>query len=119
MILNHPAGASDLSALKARATSLRRHMLSMAKGQGQGYIGQGLGIADALAALYFHEMRHDPADLDPWVAASIGALLSIWVTFVPPSSSSSSVHRTSIASAATSPKRSPASPRPSARCHNR
>ena len=33
---------------------LRRHMLSMARGQGQGYIGQGLGIADVLAALYFH-----------------------------------------------------------------
>ena len=30
----------------------------------QGYIGQGLGIADLLAALYFHELRYDPADLD-------------------------------------------------------
>lgn len=50
----------DLAALTARATRLRRHMLTMARGQGQGYIGQGLGIADALAALYFHEMRYDP-----------------------------------------------------------
>ena len=47
-----------------RATNLRRHMLTMARGQGQGYIGQGLGIADLLAALYFHELRYDPEDLD-------------------------------------------------------
>ena len=39
-------------------------MLTMARGQGQGYIGQGLGIADALAALYFHELRYDPQNLD-------------------------------------------------------
>jgi transketolase len=38
-------------------------MLHMARGQGQGYIGQGLGIADLLAALYFHELRYDPEDL--------------------------------------------------------
>jgi transketolase len=54
----------DLRALKVRATNLRRHMLVMARGQGQGYIGQGLGIADLLAALYFHELRHDPQRLD-------------------------------------------------------
>src|SRR6478735_4474567 len=39
-------------------------MLEMARGQGQGYIGQGLGIADLLTALYFHELRYDPANLD-------------------------------------------------------
>ena len=64
--LNHPPAAPDLDALKARAKSMRRHMLAMARGPGQGYIGQGLGIADALAALYFYEMRWDPANLkDP------------------------------------------------------
>nr|WP_307282976.1 transketolase [Labrys wisconsinensis] len=42
---------------------MRRHMLLMAEGPGQGYVGQGLGIADVLAALYFHELRFDPADL--------------------------------------------------------
>ena len=57
---NFPAENPDLSALKFRATNLRRHMLTMARGQGQGYIGQGLGVADLLAALYFHELRHDP-----------------------------------------------------------
>lgn len=57
--LNHPPGAADLSALKARALNLRRLMLEMASGKGEGYIAQGLGIADCLAALYFHEMRYD------------------------------------------------------------
>ena len=57
-----PAGNPDLSFLRAKAHALRRHMVDMASGPGQGYIGQGLGIADILAALYFHEMRHDPAE---------------------------------------------------------
>lgn len=39
-------------------------MLVMARGPGQGYIGQGLGIADVIAALYFHELRWDPQRLD-------------------------------------------------------
>ena len=57
---NSPSDDANLAALRARATNLRRHMLAMARGQGQGYIGQGLGIADVLAALYFHELRYDP-----------------------------------------------------------
>lgn len=48
--------------LKRKALALRRHMLAMARGKGQGYIGQGLGFADALAALYFAEMRYRPED---------------------------------------------------------
>ena len=65
-IANHPPTEADIGALKARAKAMRRHMLVMARGPGQGYIGQGLGVADALAALYFHEMRWDPERLgDP------------------------------------------------------
>ena len=65
-LANHPPAKPDLDALKARVKSMRRHMLVMARGPGAGYIGQGLGIADALAALYFHEMRWDPSNLvDP------------------------------------------------------
>lgn len=60
---NHPPESADLVALAARALSMRRHMLTMARGPGQGYVGQGLGIADVLAALYFHELRWDAADL--------------------------------------------------------
>jgi transketolase len=63
MARNSPPADADIGALKARATNLRRHMLTMARGQGQGYIGQGLGIADTLAALYFHELRYDPQNL--------------------------------------------------------
>jgi len=63
MLANQRPQSADIAALERRATSLRRHMLSMARGQGQGYIGQGLGIADVLAALYFHELRYDPLDL--------------------------------------------------------
>ena len=32
----------------------------MASGKGEGYVGQGLGSADILAAIYFHELRTDP-----------------------------------------------------------
>ena len=63
MLRNSPPGTADVGALERKATRLRRHMLTMARGQGQGYIGQGLGIADALAALYFHELRYDPHNL--------------------------------------------------------
>ena len=55
---------STLSALKARAKNLRRHVLRMGEVVGQGYVGQGLDIADLLAVLYFHELRYDPARLD-------------------------------------------------------
>jgi transketolase len=63
MLRNTLPQSPDLDALKARATNLRRHMLTMARGQGQGYIGQGLGIAELLTALYFHEMRYDADNL--------------------------------------------------------
>src|SRR6201991_3021532 len=63
MLRNSRQESPDIEALKARATNLRRHMLTMARGQGQGYIGQGLGIAELLTALYFHEMRYDPDNL--------------------------------------------------------
>jgi transketolase len=64
MLDNQRAQQADIPALKLRATNLRRHMLVMARGPGQGYVGQGLGIADLLAALYFHELRYDPQKLD-------------------------------------------------------
>jgi transketolase len=60
---NLRAETADIAALKLRATNLRRHILAMARGPGQGYVGQGLGIADLLAALYFHELRYNPQDL--------------------------------------------------------
>ncbi len=63
-LLNHPARRPDFAGLRARAKNMRRHMLVMAEGPGQGYLGQGLGIADLLAAVYFHELRWDPDTLE-------------------------------------------------------
>lgn len=51
-----------IAPLKARALNLRRHMVTQARGKGQGYLGQGLGMADFLAALYFHEFQ--PEDIE-------------------------------------------------------
>ena len=49
-----------LKRLRARALDLRRNMVVQAAGKGQGYLGQGLGLADFLAVLFFYEMRFDP-----------------------------------------------------------
>lgn len=48
-------GGSNVS-LARRAWAIRRYALQMAEVQGQGYIGQALGVADVLAASYFHAM---------------------------------------------------------------
>jgi transketolase len=61
---NTPLDPADLGELRRRSFRLRRTMLLMASGKGEGYIAQGLGIADCLAVLYFHELAHDPADAD-------------------------------------------------------
>jgi transketolase len=52
----------DVTALRARAKAMRRHVLRMAEIVGQGYVGQGLGIADVLATVYFSELRTRPAE---------------------------------------------------------
>ena len=61
-IPNHPASPPDIPSLRARALNLRRKMMAMASGKGEGYIAQGLGIADCLAAIYFHELRYNSAN---------------------------------------------------------
>lgn len=83
MTRNSPPAEADIAALKARATMLRRHMLTMARGQGAGYIGQGLGIADTLTALYFHELRYDPdnlgwADRDRFLLSTGHYSIALW-----------------------------------------
>ncbi|PHP65273.1 transketolase [Zhengella mangrovi] len=45
-----------------RAWNIRRKALLMGEVQGQGYIGQALGIADVLAASYFHALEYRPED---------------------------------------------------------
>lgn len=48
--------------LRRRAWQIRQHALRMAEVQGQGYIGQALGVADVLAVSYFHALKYRPKD---------------------------------------------------------
>lgn len=56
-----PSATSNVS-LEQRAWNIRRKALLMAEVQGQGYIGQALGVADVLAASYFHALNYRPHD---------------------------------------------------------
>ena len=53
----------DVAEIRRRAHTMRGHVLHMAEIVGQGYVGQGLGIADLLATLYFGELRYDAKNL--------------------------------------------------------
>ena len=46
--------------LAERAWRIRRHAVRMGEVQGQGYVGQALGVADVLAVCYFHALRYRP-----------------------------------------------------------
>ncbi|HEV2109275.1 MAG TPA: transketolase [Thermomicrobiales bacterium] len=68
--LTNPAGsgtaggnhAERITRLKESAYRIRRHALDMGEVQGQGYIGQALGVADILAVLYKDQLRFRPDD---------------------------------------------------------
>lgn len=62
MDMTSGSSQATLASLRERALRLRRHMVTQARGKGQGYLGQGLGMADFLAVLYFHELA--PQDVD-------------------------------------------------------
>ncbi|MFF4260189.1 transketolase [Streptomyces sp. NPDC001663] len=53
-----------VSALKDSAYRIRMHALDMGETQGQGYIGQALGVADILAVVYQDVLNHRPAEPD-------------------------------------------------------
>jgi transketolase len=53
---------SSIASLKDCAYRIRRYALRMGEVQGQGYIGQALGLADALAVAYGHAMTFKPED---------------------------------------------------------
>jgi transketolase len=62
-------------------------MLTMASGRGQGYLGQGLGVADLMAALYFHEMKYDPKNpkdpaRDRFVMSTGHYSIALWAALV-------------------------------------
>ena len=51
-----------IAAVAESAYRSRHHALDMGEVQGQGYVGQALGAADMLAAVYADQLRFDPAD---------------------------------------------------------
>lgn len=55
-------GSNNSDTLGNRAYQIRRNALLMGEVQGQGYIGQALGIADVLAVTYFHAMNYRPEE---------------------------------------------------------
>jgi len=48
--------------LRLHATRIRRDVVDMVTEAQSGHIGGSLSAADIVAALFFHHMRHDPAD---------------------------------------------------------
>ncbi|GAA4975018.1 transketolase [Kineococcus glutinatus] len=54
--------AERIARLSAAAHRIRRHALDMGEVQGQGYIGQALGVADVLAVVYGDQLRFRPAE---------------------------------------------------------
>ncbi len=61
---NHSKNRETLSKLRDRSINIRRLALLMGAVQGQGYIGQALGIADVLAVAYGHALKLRPQDPD-------------------------------------------------------
>jgi len=85
-IRNTPSSDRPVAFLQQRAKAMRRHMLRMSRAVGQGYLAQGLGIADALAAIYFHELRYDPANLqwpdrDRFLLSTGHYSIALWAAF--------------------------------------
>lgn len=57
-----PISADRLEKIRAAAFNIRKYSLIQAEVQGQGYIGQALGIADVLAVLYADVLNIKPED---------------------------------------------------------
>ncbi|MEC5406463.1 transketolase [Paraburkholderia sp. MPAMCS5] len=57
-----PQAGSTLAEIAHHAYRIRRFALRMGEVQGQGYIGQALGLADALAVTWCHAMNLRPND---------------------------------------------------------
>ena len=62
----NPAGTVDkaerITRIREAAYRIRRNALDMGEVQGQGYIGQALGVADVLAVVYTDQLRYRPQD---------------------------------------------------------
>ena len=51
-----------MTTLEKHAYNIRRYALRMGEVQGQGYVGQALGLADMLAVAYTHALNYKPED---------------------------------------------------------
>lgn len=60
--MNQVADPGVRSVLADRAYRIRRYALRMGEVQGQGYIGQALGMAEVLAVAYGHALSYRPDD---------------------------------------------------------
>jgi len=56
--------ADRIARLRESAYRIRRHALDMGEVQGQGYVGQALGVADILAVVYKDQLRLRPQEPD-------------------------------------------------------
>jgi transketolase len=56
----HADRADRIARLRDAAYRIRLNALNMGEVQGQGYIGQALGVADVLAVAYTDQLRHRP-----------------------------------------------------------
>jgi transketolase len=54
--------AERVERIRCAAYRIRRNALLMGEVQGQGYIGQALGVADVLATVYADQLRYRPED---------------------------------------------------------
>ena len=54
--------AERIERIRQAAYRIRRNALDMGEVQGQGYIGQALGVADVLAVVYADQLRYRPED---------------------------------------------------------
>src|SRR5919206_3055688 len=54
--------AERIERIRQAAYRIRRNALDMGEVQGQGYIGQALGVADVLATVYVDQLRYRPDD---------------------------------------------------------
>jgi transketolase len=77
---------SAAAELRQAALRLRKNVVRMAAGRGEGYVGQGLQAADILAVLFLHEMdwRPDPGedpDTDRFVLSTGHYSIALWAAF--------------------------------------
>jgi transketolase len=79
--LSVPSGAGPDDMAQA-ALRIRRRVIDMCRGRGQGYAGQGLALADVLAHLYFRVMRRKPdgSYLDRFVLSTGHSAIGLFAT---------------------------------------